>query len=249
MSRLSKHRVLIAGILSPLAALVFYAVVYMALTEMSSDLEKDWLFRLSTAALAMLVPFLITAFLAYKDRIAGPLSISAKVGFLLAVFSLGLMWKPVGDGLLRYKQQRNLALRDVPAPAFETVDLAGKTERLEDQKGKVVLVNIWATWCGPCREEFPKLDHLYQERKEQGFVLFGFSTEDPALQRKFVQQVPVSFPLLTTSAGVPSFYKDIVRYPAFVLIDRKGQLQTAPAPDDGFRQLAATIDALLKQGS
>src|SRR5262252_439883 len=213
MSRLSQYRVLITGILSPLAALVFYAVVYMTLTEMSSDLEKDWLFRLS---------------------------LSAKVGFLLAVFSLALMWKPIGDGVIRYKQQRNLALRDVPAPAFNTVDLSGKSERLEDQKGKVVLVNIWATWCGPCREEFPKLDHLYREHKDQGFVVFGFSTEDPSLQRKFVHQVPVSFPLLTTSAGVPSFYKDIVRYPAFVLIDRKGQLQTAPAPDDGSRQLEAT---------
>jgi len=247
MSRLSQYRVLITGILSPLAALVFYAVVYMTLTEMSSDLEKDWLFRLSMAALAMLVPFLITAFLAYKDRMVGPLSLSAKVGFLLAVFSLALMWKPIGDGVIRYKQQRNLALRDVPAPAFNTVDLSGKSERLEDQKGKVVLVNIWATWCGPCREEFPKLDHLYREHKDQGFVVFGFSTEDPSLQRKFVHQVPVSFPLLTTSAGVPSFYKDIVRYPAFVLIDRKGQLQTAPPPDDGFRKLEATIDDLLKQ--
>jgi thiol:disulfide interchange protein len=151
-----------------LAALVFYAVVYMTLTEMSSDLEKDWLFRLSMAALAMLVPFLITAFLAYKVGMVGPLSLSAKVGFLLAVFSLALMWKPIGDGVIRYKQQRNLALRDVPAPAFNTVDLSGKSERLEDQKGKVVLVNIWATWCGPCREEFPKLDHCIKNTKIRG---------------------------------------------------------------------------------
>jgi hypothetical protein len=61
-----------------------------------------------------------------------------------------------------------------------------------------------------------------------------------------VRQVPVTFPLLTTGAGVPDFYKDIARYPAFILVDRKGQLQTAPAPDDGFRKLEATIDALLK---
>ena len=249
MARLSQYRVLIAGILSPIAALICYVVVYMTLTELSSDLEKDWLFRLSMATLAMFVPFLITAFLAFKDRRAGVFSGSAKAGLLLAALSLGLMWKPISDGVIRYKQVRNLAMRDVPAPAFDTPDLSGKTERLEDQKGKVVLVNIWATWCGPCREEFPKLDHLYQERKDQGFVVFGFSTEDPALQRKFVQQVPVSFPLLTTGSGVPDFYKDIVRYPAFILIDRKGQLQTAPAPDDGFRTLEATIDALLKQSS
>jgi cytochrome c biogenesis protein CcmG/thiol:disulfide interchange protein DsbE len=244
MSKLSQYRVLLAGILSPIAALICYVVVYMTLTELSSDLEKDWLFRLSIATLAMFVPFL-----ALKDRRAGVFSGSAKAGLLLAVLSLGLMWKPISDGVIRYKQVRNLAMRGVPAPAFDTPDLAGKTERLEDQKGKVVLVDIWATWCGPCKEEMPKLDHLYQERKDQGFVMFGFSTEDPALQRKFVQQVPVSFPLLTTGAGVPDFYKDIVRYPAFVLIDRKGQLQTAPAPDDGFKKLEATIDALLKDNS
>lgn len=181
-----------------------------------------------------------------RDRTTGPLTVSAKAGLAIAALSLGLMWKPISDGVIRYKQQRNLAMRDVPAPSFDTVDLSGKMEHLQDQKGKVVLVNIWATWCGPCREEFPRLDHLYQEHKDQGFVVFGFSTEDPAVQRKFVRQVPVTFPLLTTGAGVPDFYKDIARYPAFILVDRKGQLQTAPAPDDGFRKLEATIDALLK---
>jgi peroxiredoxin len=245
MSRLSQYRVLIAGILSPIAALICYAVVLMTLTEWSSDREKDWLFRLSMATLAMSASFLITIFLAFKDS-GEALSGSAKAGLVLAVLSLGLAWKPIRDGVIRYRQVRNLAMRDVPAPVFDTPDLSGKMERLEDQKGNVVLVNIWATWCQPCREEMPKLDRMYQQRKDQGFVVFGLSTEDPALQRKFEQQVPVSYPLLTTGNGVPDFYKDIVRYPAFILIDRKGQLQVAPSPDEGFSQLQVTIDALLK---
>lgn len=64
MSRLSKYRVLIAGILSPLIALFLYLLVYGTLTRYSADLEKDWLFRLSLSTLAMTVPFVITVALA-----------------------------------------------------------------------------------------------------------------------------------------------------------------------------------------
>lgn len=249
MSRLSRYRVLIAGIVSPVAAVICYAVVYTTLTQLSQDREKDWLFRLSMATFAMTIPFAVTAALGLKDRRNGPLSGSAKAGLLLAVLSLGLLWKPVSDGMIRWKQVRNLAMHNVPAPAFNTPDLRGTPQRLQDQKGKVVLVNIWATWCEPCRDEMPKLDEIYRQRRDQGFVLFGFSSEDPDLQRKFLQRVPVSYPLLTSSPGVPDFYKDIVRYPAFILIDRNGQLQTAPSPEEGLAKLQVAIDALLKGNS
>jgi thiol-disulfide isomerase/thioredoxin len=106
----------------------------------------------------MTVPFLVTFALA------------------LAILSLGLAWNPVSDGITRSKQSRNLAMRDVVAPPFDTLNLLGKTQRLGDHKGKVVLVNIWATWCGPCRNEMPKLDRLYRKRKDQGFMMFGLST-------------------------------------------------------------------------
>jgi thiol-disulfide isomerase/thioredoxin len=201
MSKVSKYRVLVARILSPVAALICYAVVYMTLTELSRDREKDWLFRLSMASVAMTIPFLVTAALALQDRRSGPLSASAKAGLLVAVLSLGFTWKPINDGVIRWKQTRNLALRNVSAPAFDTPDIQGTRQRLQDQKGKVVLVNIWATWCGPCRDEMPKLDQIYRERRDQGFMIFGFSSEDAGLQRKFVQGVRVSYPLLTSSPG------------------------------------------------
>ena len=249
MTKLSKYRVLIAGILSPLAALFLYVVVYATLSRFSADLEKDWLFRLSLSTLAMTVPFVVTLALAIRDRCRHALSLSAKVGLTLAILSLGLAWKPVSDGITRAKQSRNLAMRDVPAPPFETLDLLGKTQRLGDQKGKVVLVNIWATWCGPCREEMPKLDRLYQQRKAQGFIVFGLSDEDADRQRKYVAQVPVSYPLLTISGSVPNFYRDIARYPAIFLIDRRGRLQPAPGPDQPFEKVDAAVDGLLNSGS
>jgi len=243
--KLSKHRVLLCGIFSPVLALILYALVYGTLTRFSNDLEKDWLFRLSASTLAMTVPFLITVALAIGDRRRGALSLSGKIGLALATLSLGLAWKPVSDGILRSKQTQNLAMHDVSAPLFETQDISGNTERLADQKGKVVLINIWATWCSPCREEMPKLDQLYRERNDKGFVVFGLSDEDVSVQLKFLQKVPVSYPLLTLKGNVPSFYRDIARYPAIFLIDRSGRLQPAPGPDQPFEKLQAAVDALL----
>jgi len=125
------------------------------------------------------------------------------------------------------------------------VDTMGNAEHLSDQAGRVVLVNIWATWCVPCRIEMPKLDRLYRERKDKGFIVFGLSDEDVGVQQKYIEQVPVSYPLLTQKGNVPSLYRDIARYPAIFLIDRSGRLQPAPGPDEPFEKLEAAVDALL----
>ncbi|MGB6683249.1 MAG: TlpA disulfide reductase family protein, partial [Candidatus Acidiferrum sp.] len=115
-----------------------------------------------------------------------------------------------------------------------------------DHKGEVVLVNIWATWCGPCRAEMPKLDQLYRDKKQEGFIVFGISDEDLPQQRKFLKQIPVTYPLLTLDGDVPSLYREIARYPAIFLIDRQGRLQPAPPPGQPFEKLQASVDALLK---
>jgi hypothetical protein len=141
----SKHRVLLSGILSPVLALVLYAVVYGTLTRFSNDLEKDWLFRLSASTLAMTIPFLFTVALAIGERRSRGLSVSGKIGLVLATLSLGLAWKPVSDGILRSEQTRNMAMHGVSAPFFDTLDILGNRERLADQEGKVVLINVWAT--------------------------------------------------------------------------------------------------------
>ena len=246
MARISKYRVLICGLLSPILAFVLYAVVYSALTAASSDREHDWRFRLAVSTLAMTVPFFVTVFLVMKGGRQG-FSTSAKIGLVAAVLSLGLAWKPVSDGITRSKQSHNQALRNVLAPPFDTVDLSGQHQRLADHKGEVVLVSLWATWCGPCRTEMPKLDQLYKDRKNRGLMVYGISSEAPETQRKYSETIGVSYPLLIVGQGVPTLYQDIARYPAMFLIDRKGRLQPAPGADEPFEKVTAVVDALLSE--
>ena len=85
----------VVGILSPLAALFLYALIYSILKRASADLETDWLLRLSLSTLAMTLPFLLTLGLAIKDLRRHALPLSGKIGFGIALLSLGLTWSPV----------------------------------------------------------------------------------------------------------------------------------------------------------
>jgi cytochrome c biogenesis protein CcmG/thiol:disulfide interchange protein DsbE len=238
--------VLVVGILSPVLAVVLNVIFIQILLALSRNPESNWRFRLFVSSLALPVPFVWTVLLASKDRCDEKFSRSAKIGLAVAGLSLLLIAKPVIDGLARSKQSRNLAMRDVPAPMIDTLDIEGKPQRLSDSKGKVVLVNIWATWCEPCRNEMPALDKLYQSRKANGFVVLGLSDEAIQTQQAFLRQVPVTYPLLTTTSGVPPFYREIAKYPAIFLIDREGRLQPAPEESQGFQKVEEAVDALLK---
>ena len=130
---------------------------------------------------------------------------------------------------------------------MQTSDLDGNVHRLSDHAGRVVLVNIWATWCGPCRREMPELDRLYKERQGDGLMVFGISSEELSVQKKFAAEVQVSYPLLTVSDGVPEMFSTSARYPANFLIDRQGLLQPAPSADQPFEKLVAVVDRLLAE--
>ena len=239
------NRVFVAGVAAPFAAVLIYGLVYSLMTSLSRDVERDWGFRLFIAGAAMALPSILTFVLAIRQSRQKKLSMLSRIGFAIALLALGLVAKPAHDGILRSKQERNMALHDVAAPPFETTDIAGRAQRLSDQQGKVVLINLWATWCAPCRIEMPKLDRLYKERKERGFVVFGLSDENAETQQKFLAKVPVSYPLLTMTDGVPEFYRDVARYPALFLVDRNGQLQPLPESAESFSRIEDAVDKLL----
>ena len=242
---MAKRKLLILGILSPILAIVFYILVYNVLSALSSNLEKDWLFRLTASAVSMTVPFFIVLALAIRAGKKGPLPLSAKIGVTISSLSLLLTLLPTRDGIARLKQTRNRQLHDVAAPDFATTDLRGNPHRLSDYKGKVVLINIWATWCEPCRNEMPKLDQLYRDKQLDGFVVLGISDESAATQQTFLTQVRVTYPLLVVNEQIPKIYREIAQYPASFLVDREGRLQPAPAPRQPFEQTASAVTTLL----
>ncbi len=113
----------------------------------------------------------------------------------------------------------------IPAPDFELERLDGGTVRLRDLRGKVVMLNFWATWCVPCREEMPLLAQIYRDYHPQGLEILGVnltSQDDPAEVRRFVQELDIPFPiLLDHNAQVERAYR-IFGIPTTVFITREG---------------------------
>jgi thiol-disulfide isomerase/thioredoxin len=121
--------------------------------------------------------------------------------------------------------QRPNALLGRPAPDFKLLNLEGKEIQLADFKGKVVLLDFWATWCGPCRKEMPKLNKLSKEFQGKDVVVLGIDVgEDEDTVRGFIKEGGYQYPiLLTSSHGDPVIVSYAARaLPSMVLIDRKG---------------------------
>ncbi len=112
------------------------------------------------------------------------------------------------------------------APDFTLKSLGGENLRLEEYRGKVVLLNFWATWCGPCRQEMPILDRIQQRYQGAGFEVLGVNVEgkDPKA-RRVAKELAVSFPLLFDDSQKVSENYDLQGMPFSVLIDRSGQVQ------------------------
>jgi peroxiredoxin len=90
------------------------------------------------------------------------------------------------------------------APDFTAKTLEGETVRLSDLRGQVVLVNLWASWCPPCRAEMPAMEHVYQAYKEKGFVILAVNStvqDSAANARAFVSENKLNFPILMDETG------------------------------------------------
>ncbi|MBV6417685.1 MAG: Thiol-disulfide oxidoreductase ResA [Steroidobacteraceae bacterium] len=114
-----------------------------------------------------------------------------------------------------------------PAPDFALPARGGKQVSLDAFKGQVVMINFWATWCGPCRQEMPLLEGIYRKYKPMGFTMIGVNVEpDPkAAEAWLAKQTPVSFPVaFDTDSKVSKLYK-VNGMPNSVIIDRKGNVR------------------------
>jgi peroxiredoxin len=113
-----------------------------------------------------------------------------------------------------------------PAPQFTLGAKSGQTISLSQFKGQVVMLNFWASWCGPCRQEMPLLESIYKKYSRLGFTLIGVNVEpDSNAANEWLKQTPVSFPILYDKESKVSKMYDVAGMPSTVIIDRAGKVR------------------------
>ena len=156
---------------------------------------------------------------------------------LLASAAKGELVPDPAGGLPKY----NSPFLGKPAPAFALEDLSGKKVTLDSYKGKAVLINFWATWCGPCKIETPWLVELRNKYSGQGFEILGISTEgddlkkddkagwakDKAAIAKFVEQEKMTYPVLIDGDSIAKPYGGLDELPTSFFVDRNGTVVAA----------------------
>ena len=140
-------------------------------------------------------------------------------------------------------------LEGKPAPAFTLNLLDGKSVSLSDLKGSVVVLDFWATWCGPCREGLPHIDKIAKDRATDGVKVFAIDLQEDAAQVKpFVQQMNLTLPVLLDSDGATAQKYKAEAIPETVIIDKNGAVQkviVGLVPDEE-KVVNDQIDAALK---
>jgi len=112
------------------------------------------------------------------------------------------------------------------APDFALKSSTGENLRLSEYRGDVVMINFWATWCGPCRQEMPLLDELFNRYQRVGFNLLGVNIDDDSRRAmQMVKDLGVSFPVLFDEAKEVSKLYQVEAMPVTVIVDREGTVR------------------------
>jgi thiol-disulfide isomerase/thioredoxin len=113
-----------------------------------------------------------------------------------------------------------------PAPTFALGARGGRDISLAQYRGQVVMINFWASWCGPCRQEMPLLEGIYKKYNKLGFTLLGVNVEpDSKAADDWLKETPVSFPILYDKDSKVSKLYEVGGMPSTVFIDRSGKLR------------------------
>ena len=112
------------------------------------------------------------------------------------------------------------------APDFTLKSMSGSNVKLSEHRGEVVMINFWASWCAPCRQEMPLLEDLYKRYKDGGFTLLGVNVEeDSSAAQNLLKQVRVSFPILFDNTNSVSQLYKVEAMPSTVILDRDGNVR------------------------
>jgi len=154
----------------------------------------------------------------FNYPVAGLIFVAVTV--LVIILSLKL-----NDSAFEFSNQVDIA-SGIPAPDFTFPGLDGKKVSLSNYKGKVVLVNIWATWCPPCVDEMPSMEKLYRKFKGQNFEILAVSIDEPGLKAvaPFMKKSNLTFPALIDSEGAIKAVYGITGIPESFIVDQQGIL-------------------------
>jgi thiol-disulfide isomerase/thioredoxin len=146
--------------------------------------------------------------------------------------------------------QYRIPIREVPLTLF-----SGETLRLSDLQGQVVVMNFWASWCGPCVAEMPAFERVYNEYRDRGVTFLGIDTQDRELAaRAFVDRIGVTYPLTTDETGRLAVEFEVIEangvflLPSTVFLDRNGRPVGKFAGAINESVLRGLIEAMLDQG-
>lgn len=148
--------------------------------------------------------------------------------FIVLVVGLAiasLIWKSSQTGIPKEPPKPiEFSIEGTPAPDFTLPDLNGINHTLSNYKGKVVFLNIWATWCKPCKDEMPSMEKLHQKLKDRDFIMLAVSVDKDGKKvvEPFMKEYGLTFPALLDPEGVTSKLYKTTGVPETFIIDKKG---------------------------
>jgi len=141
----------------------------------------------------------------------------------MIVLLVALVGLPAFDG---WSMGSRVPAVGMQAEDFQLDDLDGKTQRLSQYRGKIVLVNFWATWCKPCKLEMPAMQASFDKLRDKGFVVLAINElEDDAKVREFIKQYGYTFPVLMDRDNKVANQFGVFGIPVTVFVDEKGVVQ------------------------
>ena len=152
------------------------------------------------------------------------MSKSLLIAWLLVLSIAAVMFSVADEGSMPSVAQRGVVKPGEPAPNFQLRDMNGRTMSLSELRGKVVLLNFWATWCGPCRVEMPAMERLYRAYDRKDFEILAVSTDAQgvAVTRPFQEENKLTFPILHDSDFRVGLSYGARTLPMTFMVDRQG---------------------------